>query len=233
MLKLIGGLLVAWGVLDFVLSWMDTDLYAEIGITIPDAIWAYTAYIVGGIGFALFAAGQKQGEDDTEDDEGVIESHDQSEVPLTPTENGIFNIKTRCEFSLESIQYILNEFIGDEGINSEHFIYEISESENIYVQGMWVGDADIIGKLKLELVGKSFLTNPEKLDNVKLEKIISCGWNSNSGVEENFICEMKTQDCMGNHLAPGEYNLGAKIIFDSLKVFDLQEHQIIPTYIIE
>ena len=68
MLKIIGGLLVAWGVLDFALSWMGTDLYAEIGITIPDAIWAYTAYIVGGIGFALFAAGQKQGEDDTEDD---------------------------------------------------------------------------------------------------------------------------------------------------------------------
>lgn len=68
MLKIIGGLLVAWGVLDFALSYMDTDLYAEIGITIPDAIWEYTHYIVGGIGFALFAAGQKQGEDDTEND---------------------------------------------------------------------------------------------------------------------------------------------------------------------
>jgi len=69
MLKIIGGLLIAWGVLDYALSWMGTDLYAEIGITIPDAIWAYTAYIVGGIGFALFAAGQKNDGTETEDDE--------------------------------------------------------------------------------------------------------------------------------------------------------------------
>jgi hypothetical protein len=68
MLKIIGGLLVAWGVLDFALSWMGTDLYAEIGITIPDAIWAYTAYIVGGIGFVLFTLGQQQDGNDTEND---------------------------------------------------------------------------------------------------------------------------------------------------------------------
>ena len=69
MLKIIGGLLVAWGVLDFALSWMGTDLYAEIGITIPDAIWAYTAYIVGGIGVVLFTIGQKNDGTETEDDE--------------------------------------------------------------------------------------------------------------------------------------------------------------------
>ena len=68
MLKIIGGLLVAWGVLDFALSWMGTDLYAEIGITIPDAIWAYTAYIVGGIGVVLFTIGQKNDGTETEDD---------------------------------------------------------------------------------------------------------------------------------------------------------------------
>mgnify|MGYP006443412665 CR=1 FL=1 len=68
MLKIIGVLLIVWGVLDFALSWMGIDLYAEIGITIPDAIWAYTAYIVGGIGFVLFALGQQQDGNDTEND---------------------------------------------------------------------------------------------------------------------------------------------------------------------
>ena len=68
MLKVIGGLLIAWGVLDFALSWMGTDLYAEIGITIPDAIWAYTAYIAGAIGVALFAVGEIQDGNDTEND---------------------------------------------------------------------------------------------------------------------------------------------------------------------
>ena len=69
MLKIIGGLLVAWGVLDFALSWMGIDLYAEIGITIPDAIWAYTAYLVGAIGLALFCVGEIQAKkNNTEND---------------------------------------------------------------------------------------------------------------------------------------------------------------------
>jgi hypothetical protein len=69
MLKIIGGLLIGWGVLDFALSWMDTDLYAEIGITIPEPIWAYTAYIVGAIGFMLFAIGEKKDRSGTDDDD--------------------------------------------------------------------------------------------------------------------------------------------------------------------
>ena len=48
---------------------MDTDLYAEIGITIPEPIWAYTAYIVGAIGFMLFAIGEKKDRSGTDDDD--------------------------------------------------------------------------------------------------------------------------------------------------------------------
>ncbi len=73
MYKIIGGLLVAWGVFDFALSWMGIDLYAEIGIPIPAAIWWYTAYIVGGIGAVVIAVGQQQDvtamEDDTTEDD--------------------------------------------------------------------------------------------------------------------------------------------------------------------
>ena len=38
MLKIIGGLIIAWGVLDFGLSWMNTDLYGEVGIKVSDSI---------------------------------------------------------------------------------------------------------------------------------------------------------------------------------------------------
>ena len=69
MLKIIGGLLIAWGVLDFALSWMGTDLYAEIGINIPDPFLNYTAYIVGAVGFFLIAIGKNQDGDATQDEE--------------------------------------------------------------------------------------------------------------------------------------------------------------------
>ena len=57
MLKFIGGILIAWGILDFGLSWAGTDLYGEIGITIPELIYPFTAYIAGIIGFILMKIG--------------------------------------------------------------------------------------------------------------------------------------------------------------------------------
>tara|TARA_E500000331_G_scaffold335354_1_gene361408 strand:+ start:230 stop:916 length:687 start_codon:yes stop_codon:yes gene_type:complete len=227
MLKTIGGLLVAWGVLDFVLSWMGTDLYAEIGITIPDAIWEYTAYIVGGIGFALFAAGQKQGEDDTENNDGVIDSHEPSEVPSTPTENGIFDTETECEFSIDTIQYLLNTLIGDEGVNSTHFIYTLSESEGIYAQ--CVLNHNDVNTYIVEIVGKYNLSNPDILDDDKLEKLFSYGFDRTIGFDtyenENFRCIMTVEDCLNGP--------ASEVIINSLKVFDIPEHQIKPSYIIE
>ena len=69
MLKIIGGIIIAWGVLDFGLSWMGTDLYGEIGIIIPEPIWNYTSYIAGIIGVGLIALGNKMGHDATQNDE--------------------------------------------------------------------------------------------------------------------------------------------------------------------
>ena len=59
MLKIIGGLIIAWGVLDFGLSWMNTDLYGEIGIKLSDSIYPYTAYIAGIIGWGVYYLGSK------------------------------------------------------------------------------------------------------------------------------------------------------------------------------
>jgi hypothetical protein len=69
MLNIIGGLLIAWGVLDFALSWMGTDLYGEIGIIIPEPFWNYTAYVVGAVGLGVIAIGKSLGGDATQDDE--------------------------------------------------------------------------------------------------------------------------------------------------------------------
>ena len=68
MLKIIGGLIIAWGVLDFGLSWMNTDLYGEIGIKVSKFIYPYTAYIAGIIGWGVYALGNKMSEDESEED---------------------------------------------------------------------------------------------------------------------------------------------------------------------
>ncbi|MBL4790484.1 MAG: hypothetical protein JKY60_16065 [Kordiimonadaceae bacterium] len=52
-MKYLGYILIAWGVADFGLSFMEIDLWGEIGIILPDAIWSYSAYIAIAIGYAL------------------------------------------------------------------------------------------------------------------------------------------------------------------------------------
>ena len=68
MLKVIGVLIIAWGVLDFGLSWIDTDLYGEIGINLSEFIYPYTAYIAGIIGWGVYALGNKMSEDESVED---------------------------------------------------------------------------------------------------------------------------------------------------------------------
>ena len=76
MLKIIGVLIIAWGVLDFGLSWIDTDLYGEIGINLSEFIYPYTAYIAGIIGWGVYALGNKMSEGESEED---TMSEDESE----------------------------------------------------------------------------------------------------------------------------------------------------------
>lgn len=60
MLKYIGYALIAWGFLDLALSWMETDLYWEIGIELSDAIYPFTHWIAMGIGYVLTLVGPKE-----------------------------------------------------------------------------------------------------------------------------------------------------------------------------
>jgi hypothetical protein len=68
MLKIIGGLIIVWGGLDFGLSWMNTDLYGEIGIKVSESIYPYTAYIAGIIGWGVYTLGNKMSENAGEED---------------------------------------------------------------------------------------------------------------------------------------------------------------------
>ena len=55
MLTIVGVILMLWGIADFVLSWVGTDLYWEIGINLPDWLYPMTGFIAMGIGgFLLF-----------------------------------------------------------------------------------------------------------------------------------------------------------------------------------
>ena len=90
---------------------------------------------------------------------------------------------------------------------------------------MWIDFEQGFDELRVEMVGKSYLTNPDILDGIKLEIMSSYGWSCISKENENFSCKMKIKDCLNDRLA--------ELIFISLKVFDIPEHQILPTYIIQ
>ena len=170
------------------------------GVDNKSVLHAILSFIIPWYGFVYYFNGQKK----------TLSSKD-----------GVFNIRSDCDFSENSIQGLLEIFISDKGVNSTYFIYTISEEENIYVQGIW-SDKNSFEEINLELVGKKYLTNPDIFDNYKLEKIISYGWNHDL---ENFSRTMEVQDCLSGHLA--------ELIFVSLKVFDIPEYQINPHYIIE
>lgn len=58
MLKIIGFLLIAMGIVDFVGDrFMDFDLWSYIGIQLPNIIWQYSAMIEGGLGLLLTSIG--------------------------------------------------------------------------------------------------------------------------------------------------------------------------------
>ncbi len=59
-LKIIGGLLIAWAVVDFGMSYAGTDVWGQwLGIQLPDILYKYSAYIVGVIGAVVWSLGGK------------------------------------------------------------------------------------------------------------------------------------------------------------------------------
>ena len=64
MARIVGVILILWGIADFGLSWVGTDLYWEIGINLPDWLYRWTAWIALGIGFAIFSIGKEEEEEE-------------------------------------------------------------------------------------------------------------------------------------------------------------------------
>ena len=202
MLKIIGGIIIAWGVLDFGLSWMGTNLYSEIGIQLPDVIYSYTALIAIGLGSVINFIGKER----------TTEKDNTAQKDAVYVEQG--------DLSEKGIQEVLDNFIPKSEEVGSHFIYTISGSENIYAQGFRIED----NNYSIEVTGKNYLTNPDIIDTQKYKELILLGWNvPDEG--ENFNCEVTVKDCLDGKTA--------KLLFESLKLFDLSEDQINVYYVIE
>ena len=67
-LRIIGGLLIAFGVVDVVGSFLGLDVWNDwFGVDLPAAIWSFTAYIEMGIGYLLYSLGSRTSKvEDTE-----------------------------------------------------------------------------------------------------------------------------------------------------------------------
>lgn len=63
-MKIIGILLIIFGVVDLIGSYTDFDLWGTIGIRLPDLLWQYSSFIEIGLGFFLTSLGSS--DDDTE-----------------------------------------------------------------------------------------------------------------------------------------------------------------------
>ena len=54
-MKIVGILLIIWGFADLGLSWLEIDLYWEIGIKLPNTIYPFTHWIAMGIGYGIYS----------------------------------------------------------------------------------------------------------------------------------------------------------------------------------
>lgn len=69
MFKYIGWLIILWGLADLAVSWADIDLWAQVGVYVPDSIYPYTHYIAFAIGGAFLMIQEKISGDNSDDDE--------------------------------------------------------------------------------------------------------------------------------------------------------------------
>ena len=63
-MKIVGIILIVWGIADLGLSWAGTDLYWEIGVKLPEWIYSFTHWIAMGIGYAIYSIGKPSDEEE-------------------------------------------------------------------------------------------------------------------------------------------------------------------------
>ena len=75
-LKTVGAILITWGFLDFVLSWMQIDLYGYLDIQISNTIYQLTHYIFIGVGCTIYYLGKLLGKKSIDEDINVPNPRD-------------------------------------------------------------------------------------------------------------------------------------------------------------
>ena len=66
-MKILGILLIVWGIADWGLSWTGVDVWWEIGIELPDSIYQFTHWISMGIGYLLFKISGSNDDEEVQD----------------------------------------------------------------------------------------------------------------------------------------------------------------------
>ncbi len=61
-LKIIGGAIVLWGIADLIIGLQGGDLWAQVGITLPDIVWQYSHYVAIVLGGIIFSMGGNKDE---------------------------------------------------------------------------------------------------------------------------------------------------------------------------
>ena len=217
-MKILGYILIIWGLADIGLSWIGSDLYYDIGIIfilrklgiiLPEAINPFTGFIAICNGGGLLKIGSYLNEKETD--------HHIAQINKNKFNKNIQ--KKKREFSQKDIQEVLDIFITEWGEGS-FFNFSISESENIFAQG-----ALNANNCDLEISSKNVLTNPAILDTHKFKQLILLGWEIPNDDNVNFTCEVTIKDVLEDKVA--------KLLFESLKVFDLPDDKINVTYEID
>ncbi len=60
--KILGSIVVLWGIADLIIGLQGGDLWAQVGITLPAIVWSYSHYIaiIGGVFIFSLGGGGKE-----------------------------------------------------------------------------------------------------------------------------------------------------------------------------
>ncbi len=61
--KILGGAVVLWGIADLIIGLQGGDLWAQVGIQLPDLIWSFSHWIAIIAGGAIFSMGSNDKEE--------------------------------------------------------------------------------------------------------------------------------------------------------------------------
>jgi hypothetical protein len=67
-MKIIGGILIAFGLMDVIGSFIGIDVWGEwIGVDLPEFIWYISGYVETGVGYFIYNLGSKNAEIPTDE----------------------------------------------------------------------------------------------------------------------------------------------------------------------